>query len=175
MSQLELTKAQLVDRFGESAKQVERYVAEGMPCTGTGVVRRFPWPEVRNWRDSRVERMAWEAAEKKWKPAGDDEVKLARDQRTIAENKMIQIDLAEREGRVITTAHHEAVCSELGERLRAVLINLPGNYSLDLERLGVPVEKAQEVLERIAADVTSKLRDAAEEMEDDDSDRARAA
>jgi len=165
MSQKELTKAQLCDRFGESAKQIERYVAEGLPCAGTGRARRFPWPEAMRWRDERVKRLERDATEKRLTPATADAVQQANNRRRIAEARLIEIELAEREGLLVTTAHVEQVVSELGDRLRAALINLPANHLLDLERVGVDPARAQAVLEQIAEALTRTLRAAADDLE----------
>lgn len=170
MAQRLLTKAQVIDRFGDSARTIEYYVNEGMPCEGTGRDRRFPWPEVRAWRDARIRRMERESVEKRLKPATADDAAAAKRQQQIDEARMTAIDLAEREAKLVTIEHLESVVGDIGERMRAVLINLPSNYLLPLERVGVPPEKGQAVLEEIAEDLTRALRGVADELEDDDTD-----
>jgi phage terminase Nu1 subunit (DNA packaging protein) len=172
MSQRELTKAQLTDRFGESAKQIERYVKAGIPCAGTGRALRFPWPEVRNWRDERLKRMEREATERKLRPASDDEVKQARNRGAIAEAKLLEIELAEKEGRLVLAEHASQIAGEIADRIRAVLINMPSTYLLHLERLGIAPEPAQGALEEIAAALTVALRGTADDLEADDSEEA---
>lgn len=171
MTQRVLTKAQVIDRFGESPKQIELYVKAGMPCEGTGRDRRYPWPEIRNWRDERLRKIEREATERRLKPATADDAAEAKRRQQIDEARMTAIDLAEREAKLVTIEHLDAVVGDIGDRMRAVLINLPSNYLLPLERVGVSPEKGQAVLESIAEDLTKALRGVADEVEgDDDSD-----
>lgn len=144
MSQKRVTKAQLVDLFGESAKQIERYVAEGMPCTGTGRARKFPWPEVRNWRDERVRRLEREKVDRT-KPASLDDAR-ARKEAALAEKA--EIEVAQLRGDVIPLELHE-------QRVEALCVRLAGpvkglsRFVADVQRATTAVEAAA-VLDRIS-------------------------
>src|SRR5574337_615149 len=165
MSQRQLTKAQLTERFGETAKQIERYVHEGLPCTGTGAKRRFPWPEAARWRDDRLRRQEREATERKLKPPEAEDAKQAGRRRAVAEAKLVEIELAEKEGSVVSVANLEQVVGEMGDRLRAALINLPSTHGLELERLGLEAKDAERALEEIAQSLTRTLRGVADDLE----------
>ncbi|MFN2327013.1 MAG: hypothetical protein ABR551_14205, partial [Gemmatimonadales bacterium] len=84
----------------------------------------------------------------------------------IARAVLAEIAVAEKEGAVIATEAHTEVVSELAERLRAAIVNIPSNYGVDLERAGVDPAKAQGILERLATNLTQRLR----EVVDDDDD-----
>jgi hypothetical protein len=59
-----LSKSELAAYFYESPKQIERYIAEGMPYMGTGKQRRFPMPECKQWRDQHIRRQSGQTAER---------------------------------------------------------------------------------------------------------------
>lgn len=157
MSQVTLTKSALMDRFGESHKQIERYVGEGMPCEGVGHKRRFPWPEVRNWRDERIRKQERDRAEKD-QPADLDKL---RARKMELETREIEIRVETTLGALVPL---EAVSDAVGRVVDAampVLQNMPSNYGLRLEEVGVPPDVAERVLESIATDLTQALQDTA--------------
>ncbi len=165
MSQKELSKAAAADRLGVSTKQVERYVHEGMPCTGTGAERRFPWPEIRRWRDDLLRSQGRAEAERA--PALP-EYEEARTRKTIAEARLAEMEAAREEGRLVYVEQVDEVVEEIGQRVRAVLVNMPSTYVTELERLGVSPADGERVLWKIAEDLTRALRGVADDLDDDD-------
>lgn len=173
MSQRRLTKADLVDRFGESSKQIERYVAEGIPCEGTGAARRFLWPECRNWRDERVRKLERDKVQRD-EPM---DFEKSRARKMDAEAREAELRVEKMLGNVVPLDMVTEVAGRIGDRLLASIQNLPANYGLRLEECGVPAAKAEAVLEAIATELTTTLRDAvdggdeAEEAEEADEHR----
>lgn len=161
-----LARALEVDR-----KTVTNWINADPPCpsTGAGKRRRFNLKQVFDWyaqrkvRELETELLALRAGE----PTKDD-VADARRRQTIAESRVVEIELAEREARIVAIEHVEEVVAEIAERIQPVLLNLPSNYTLNLEQLGIPPEKAQPVLEAIAQDLTRALRGTADDLEADD-------
>lgn len=160
-----LARALEVDR-----KTVTNWINADPPCpsTGAGKKRRFILKQVVDWlvhrrtRELEAELLAFRAG-----GPSKDEVAEARQRQVIAESRLIEIELAEREGRVVAVEHVEQVVAEIADRIQPVLLNLPSNYTLHLEQLGVPPEKGQPVLEAIAQDLTRALRGTADDLEGD--------
>ena len=168
-----LTGTQLAALLEIDRKTVTNWMNETPPCPsiGTGKARRFRMKDVWEWGIQR-ERARHEAEMVRFEAElTDDQVKEARDRRVIAESKMAELDLAEREGRVVAAEHVDEVVGEIGERVRAVLINMPSTYVVDLEKLGVTPADGEAVLEKIAGDLTAALRGEDEE-EDVAADKA---
>src|SRR5690606_18180724 len=94
--------------------------------------------------------------------ASAEDIADAKLAKTRGEARLIEIEIAEQEGRLVPVEDVEAVGAEIGDRLRAVLINMPSNYILHLERAGVAPEQGQAVLEEIAEELTRALRGAVE-------------
>lgn len=163
MSQTKLTKAEVADRFGESSKQIERYVAEGIPCEGSGHHRLFLWPECRNWRDERLKRLERERIQRD-QPL---DFEKARSRKMDAEAREAELRVERMLGTVVPLEEVERVIGALCDRLLPILQNLPSNYALRLEELGVEVKQAEMVLESIATELTVALRASADELTDD--------
>lgn len=165
---MDLTGTELARLFEVDRRTVTNWLRMDPPCPseGSGQARRFRMKAVVDWMLDRERARHAKALEIEQEKLTEEEVKQARDRRTIIESKLIEMDLAEREGRLVTVEDVDAVGAEIGDRLRAVLINLPSNYTLHLERAGVAPEKGQAVLEEIAEEMTRSLRGAAEELDD---------
>lgn len=156
----------------EHYSQTEAAVALGLSTAGIGMLLRqpgvpsairggrrvVPWPEFAHWYHAKVR-----SEGRGWGSKPDDLKEIDKRQR-VAELALVEIEAATATGRVITVEHHVAVVTEMAERLRATLINLPSDYQLDLERAGVAPDVAQAVLGRIADEVTGSLREAAEHL-----------
>lgn len=128
MSQRRLTKAEAADRLGISSKQLERYVSDGIPCTGTGAKRRFPWPEIRAWRDKVLIAQGKALAESKIDrrpPVSLDEARLRKE---TAEAQLKEIALAEAEGKLIPLETHGRLFAAACDRLRSALMAVPSKY-----------------------------------------------
>jgi hypothetical protein len=173
MSQLKLKKAAIADRLGVSPKQIERYVADGMPCTGTGAKRTFPWPEVRNWRDDLLKKQGREAAERSMKPANDEELRQASDRQAIAESRLVVLKVEQLEGALIPLDLHEQRVQLVCETLAATIKGL-GRYAGDVQRAMTDVD-AELVLERISDELLRACMSTADGIEDEDRERDRSA
>lgn len=168
MSQRQLTKAQLLDAFCESHKQIERYVAEGMPCTGTGRSRRFPWPEVRNWRDERIRKQEREKAQRE-QPTNIEDARLRKE---VALAEKAEIEVSQLRAEMIPAGMYEQRIEALAVRLAAPVKTLD-RYIADVQRATTAVE-AKAVLDRISDDLLRALAGVADDLDepneqDDDS------
>jgi phage terminase Nu1 subunit (DNA packaging protein) len=103
-----------------------------------------------------------ELGKKEAKPASVEE---ARARKIEAEAQIAELDLAERRGRVIATETHEEIVGQVCDRLRAVLLNVPGEFSPKLERCGVEAQKAEEILEEISTELTLRLQNTADDFD----------
>lgn len=173
MSQLKLKKAAIAERLGVSPKQIERYVADGMPCKGTGAKRTFPWPECRNWRDDLLKKQGREAAERSMKPSDDGELKLAAARQTIAESRLVVLKVEQLEGALIPLDLHEQRVQLVCETLAATIKGL-GRYAGEVQRAVSDVE-AELLLEKISDDLLRACSAKAESIEDEADERDRSA
>ena len=159
MSQSQLTKAALLDRFGESPKQLEHYVAEGMPCVGTGRARRFPWPEVRRWRDDRMKRKEREAVQR-LQPTNIDEAKRRKE---LALAEKAEMEVAQLRGEVIPLDVHEQRVEALAGHLAARCRGLD-RYMSGVQRATTAVE-SKALLDRISDDLLRAMQGVADDLD----------
>lgn len=103
-----------------------------------------------------------ELGKKEAKPATIDE---ARARKLEAEAQIAELDLAERQARVVPTDMHEEIVGQVCDRLRAVLLNIPGDFGPKLELLGIEPQKAEEILEEISTDLTLRLQTTADDFD----------
>lgn len=103
-----------------------------------------------------------EIAKREAKPASFEDAKARKME---AEAQLVEMELADRQRRTIQTDVHEEVVGQVGDRLLAVLVNVPGNYSLRLEALGIDAKVAEAVLESISTDLTRALQGTADDLE----------
>lgn len=128
MSRKRLKKADAAELLGISAKQLERYIAEGMPCSGTGAKRVFPWPQIRHWRDKLLVAQGKAQAQAKVERLPPINLAEARLRKETADAQLQELKLAEAEGRLIPLEVHEERFGAACDRLRAVLLVIPGKY-----------------------------------------------
>jgi hypothetical protein len=157
-----MSKAELAAYFYESPKQIERYIGDGMPYMGTGKQRRFPMPECKQWRDQYIRRQAELAAERKWKPVGEDEVRRARGRHELTNPALREFALAEEEARVAPLDVVERRAADVLDRLAAKLSGL-GRYMGDAQQATTVVEAAV-FLERIGEELRHAVRATADEL-----------
>lgn len=144
------------------------------PSTGTGKKRRLILKQVVDWFVARKTReLETELLALKGGGPTKDEVSEARKRQTIAEAGLVELELAEKSERVVLAEDLAAAAGEVGERLQSVILNLPSNYLVHLERLGIEPERAQPVLEELAAELTTALRTALDAMDPPDDGGAR--
>lgn len=156
----------LAELYNVDRRTVTNWVNEDPPCPSDmeGRDRVFITQDVARWLEDRAVR---KALEKKEKQEPQDTKKIT-ERREFAQMRLAEIELEVREGSLIATDVHKEVVGEVCDRLRAVLINLPSNHTLTLERLGVSAQAAQEVLEAMADDLTRATRQVGDDMEVDD-------
>ncbi len=174
MSRRRLTKAEAAEQLGISPKQLERYVAEGIPCSGTGASRRFPWPEIRAWRDKLLVKQGKAKAEQEKPPARRDDIGKALDRKALAEAQLLEIKLAEAEGRLIPMEMHERRYAAACDRLRAVLMTIPSKYLGRIQQARSDAE-AHAVGESIRDETLRALLETADDVDDADVDSGPAA
>lgn len=167
---MEVSATQLAELYGVDDRTITNWVNEDPACPSAKRkrLRVFDTVAVAEWF---AERRARQAVAKVQKQAPTDE-KDARRRKLMAEAILAEIAVREKEGELIPADVHEDVCGQLADRMRAVCINAPSNYSLDLERAGVPAAQAQELLEKIADDLTRALRGVVDQVVDEDESEA---
>jgi 5-methylcytosine-specific restriction endonuclease McrA len=168
-----LLKAALAERLGRSTKQIERYVAEGMPHEGAGAKRTFPWPECRTWLDAHIRKQEEEAAEKRFKPADDSELELAEKRQRIAESRLMVLKVEQMEGSLIPLDLHEQRVQLVCETLAATIKGL-GRYAGEVQRAMTDVD-AELLLEKVADELLRACTAKADEVDEDDHERDRSA
>lgn len=153
----------LAETFGISRREIFNLIKnhEDFPSIVRGRSRTFPRARCVHWY------IRFKAAEavKRAKPATPSNVEEMRRRRDEAEMKMAEMDVAEREGRLVSVDQVDKVVGEVCDRLRAAIVNMPGNYGLRLEELGIEADKAEATLTVIAEDLTQVLRGTADDLE----------
>jgi len=151
-----ITAAELARLFEISSQAVVKWRHAGCPVEPGG--RTFRVASVVAWMLERERARLDEAM-----AAGEsrDRWQAARASKVEYEARLAGIALAEKEGTLLPDHVLRGVVGEFCDNLRAVLVNVPANYVVDLERVGVPPKEAEGVLQRIAEDLTAALRDAA--------------
>ena len=148
-----LSQRELAARLGLTTRQVSNLTAEGMESRAVGNRREYPWPKALHWY-----------IEFKLRTLAPSSMAEAQARKLAAEALITEIELAEKRRQVVPMEVCEAVGGEMADALRAILINAPSTYALDLERAGVPSETAEAVLEKLATDLTTALRGAVERV-----------
>lgn len=163
-----LSASALVELYGVDRRTLTNWLNETPPCPSDkeGRERRFDLAAVVAWREERAVRHARAQWERE-RPA-NDEVKEARDRKTLIESRLLELQLEEAEGRVIPLDVHEervrALCEPLAARLKAL-----SKYVGDVQLATTDVE-ATALLERIGDEMLATLMSAADEIEEDDAD-----
>lgn len=162
--------AQLVAETGLATRTLQ-YIAQREP--GVLVTRerggqvQYKQPDCAVHLRNRERDLAKAAATRREEPA---DYEKARARKMAAEAMLAEIELATARGQLVPLDVAEATAAELADRLRAVLINLPANYGLALERAGLDQIAAEAVLTGIADELTRALRGVADAL-DDEADR----
>lgn len=154
-----LNQRELAARLGVTTRQVSNLTAEGMDSRVIGNRREYPWPKSLHWYiDFKIRTMS------------PSSVVESQARKLAAEALITEIELAEKRRQVVPMDVCEAMGGEMADALRAILINAPSTYALDLERAGVPSEAAESVMEKLATDLTEALRGAVERVTLPDAD-----
>ncbi|NUO63467.1 MAG: hypothetical protein HOQ34_07850 [Gemmatimonadaceae bacterium] len=149
--------------IGLSTRQIRNLEEAGCPVRVKGDRKTYPWPKALHWYIAyKVER-----AEAAAKPL---DFEAARARKMEADANLAEIEVAKAQAALVPTETVDSIVGELGDRLRAVIVNIPGNYGLKLEELGVDPKAAEAVLTTISEEITRALRAVADEL-DDEADR----
>lgn len=156
----EVTAKFLANVLKVDVRSLKNFVDEGMPKAARGkyaLSQCVPWYVERERQAARASR-------------GLNDLDLARQRKTVAEAQAEELRVAKLFASVIDNDVHKEVVATINDRILAILQNVPGNYGLHLEKAGVPIDKAEAVLEMIATEMTVELRTIADSL-DADADR----
>ena len=162
-----LTRAEACDLLGIGPKQLSRHVTDGMPCHGTGTKARFPWPEVRVWRD----RWLVETGKRQAAPTSLEE---ARRRLEAARAAIEELKLEQLQGRLMTVEQADRHLDGAFGRVRALLSTLPTKIApLLLGLASIPDIVAK--LEQAIQELSEELRRADDVPAADEADEDAAA
>ncbi len=123
-----LTPAEAADRLGRSPKWLRELVKQGMPRE-PGRAGRYPWPAVREWHDRYLEKKLIEKLQpSNWR---DERAAYTRVQRKLAE-----LELRKREGELVEIEDARRIWSDMLDKLRPGLLNIPNTWTPELVALG---------------------------------------
>lgn len=156
---------QLADLYNVDRRTVTNWINSDPACPSwkDGKERKFDTAAVAAWKEQQAVNRAV-AAVSRQDPENIDEAKRRK---LTAEALLAEIDVQERQGQLLPVDIVETVLGETCDRLRAVAINVPSNYGVRLEHLGVSSKDAQEALEAIADDMIQALRSVGDDIEAD--------
>ena len=159
----------LCEHFSVDRRTVTKWLSSDPPVPSTlkNKVREFETVAVMRWYTERAARKAINDRDRAT-PANVTAIRLRRDE---AQAKLMELELSVRQGESVTLESHSAVVTEICNRLRAVLINIPSNYSPSIERAGLSASAAETVLISVADGISTALRGTADEMEMEDRSR----
>lgn len=160
----EVGRAVLAATLGISEREISNLVKDHVdfPSIQRGKRSRvFPLRQCVHW----YVRFKSAEAVKRAKPATTSDVEEMRRRRAEAEMKLMEMDVADREGRLVSVDQVDRVVGEVCDRLRAAIVNMPGNYGLKLEELGLAADVAEATLTQIAEELTQVLRGTADDLE----------
>lgn len=142
---------------------------------GEGKKRRYPWPEIRHWRDTLLAQQARAPVQAKLdavlaESGGGMSLEDARARKTAAEARMAELELAVGQGKYIAVEQYKADlggrCEALSARIRGL-----GQYIGEVQLAGTDSQAAA-LLDRIGDDLLKTLRATPTEYVEDDDDGA---
>jgi hypothetical protein len=160
--------------FGVDRRTVTNWLNEEVPVPSAmeGSRRVFVAADVVAWFSARAVRHARSAWEKE-RPKAEDEVKEARNRQVIAESRMAELELAEREGQVIPAELYEQRVRAIVEPLAARCKSL-SKYMGDVQVATTDVDAAA-LLDRIGDDLLKSFLGVADEVSDENPDEVEVA
>lgn len=157
-----LTPLELAGRMRVKRRAVDSWRHDGAPTEIRNGVHCFPWPDVLLWWRSNV-RLGG-------RPAHGEETDLeaAKARRAIADARLAELDVAQRERQLLPLAEVDRQVSDLLMRLQARLLTVPSKYAARV--VNVPtVGAAMAVLDSAVQEVLAELSvamDATDDLED---------
>lgn len=124
-----VNQAQLAAVLSLTTRQIRNLQDEGMPSRAVGNQRQYDLRQVVPWYVARKQEEA--------KPERKSE---ADARKALAEARLKELDLAEREGELVPLAVHRRVMGEVFDDVRSNLLNLPGKVAPQLTGLTSPRE-----------------------------------
>lgn len=168
---MRMNTGQVAAFYGVDRRTVTNWLNEKppLPMVKEGRERVGESTEIDEWHKARHLRQARETWEKESRDALDNQVKAARDRRTIHEARLVELQLEEAEGKVIPLDVHEqrvrALCEPLAARCKSLT-----KYAGDVQLAGTDIEAAA-LLDRIGDELLRALMDTdVEDLEDDGGD-----
>lgn len=151
-----LLQKEIAGRLGLSTRQVANLAKEGLPKRSREGQVKYEWPAGSVWY---LERKIAEAVEKITPPEPDD----ARARLDTVRARLAELELAEREEKLVTVAYMEQQVSAIAQQLRASLLAIPAKYApLLVGRQSIP--EAQVKLEMLVSETLAAMS----EIGDDD-------
>lgn len=164
MTKERVSQAEAAKRLGLTPQAIGQWAVKPRAPVGMAAGRRvLLWPDFPRWREAELTK---EARGTKERPADQ---KAAIQRKLIADTVLAELLVAEKEGTLVAASVVEATVGGMADRVRAVLVNVPSNYSLHLERAGVDPLVGQTVLTKIADDLTEALRGVVDDIDDPES------
>jgi phage terminase Nu1 subunit (DNA packaging protein) len=152
-----VSRSALATVLGVDVRSIANYVDEGMPRDERAL---YPLARCVQWYVDR-ERSAARATK------GLNDLDRARLRKTDAEAHKAELEAKQLSGDLIPMTDHEEIVGEVCDRLRATIVNIPGNFGTHLEEAGVSAADAEAVLERVAEELITALRGTADELDDE--------
>lgn len=151
-----LSQKELASRLGLSSRQIANLAKEGLPKRSRKGKVEYEWPAANCWY---LERKIAEAVAKITPPEPDD----ARARLDTVRARLAELELAEREQKLVTVAYMEQQVSAIAQQLRASLLAIPAKYApLLVGRQSIP--EAQVKLEMLVSETLAAMS----EIGDDD-------
>jgi phage terminase Nu1 subunit (DNA packaging protein) len=145
-----LTRAQAKAALGDMPERTfARWCSLGMPCKGDGRHARFPWPEIHHWFSQQMEKRGRDSA----RPANLEE---ARARKEAAAAELLEMEVAEKQGDLVSIGVHRQLVTDAFARVRAGLDAMPPRWAADFTT-ACSVAEAQLKLRKAVADVLGDL------------------
>lgn len=153
---MKVDQQELAELFGVSPRTIRNWQADGMPVEGQRNGRKiYEAADCISWRVEQARAKARRAAadvEAEGLPTKQE----SQRRRAAVRAREAELDLAEREERIVDRAAFREVLSELLSVLRRAILNVPGRWAAQLVGLNSPRE-AEKVLRRMARDLLRHL------------------
>jgi phage terminase Nu1 subunit (DNA packaging protein) len=163
-----LTQREAAQELNLSTRQVNRLVDEGLPTQNDRGVVRYAFPACTHWYIQRLRDLA------KARHHGDESRQELERRKLEAQARLAEMDVAERERRLLPIDYIEHQLTLCLERLRAKMLNFPGQWAPHLVGCKTAAE-SQAKLQMAIAEAMQALSETGEDPEldaDDDQDPA---